>query len=78
MRIADCPKVLIPSGAGHSRFLGNGQPMTGLIESISADGRILVPLPPIRNRQWFNVPENQERLKRALAFLDELRRELLG
>jgi uracil-DNA glycosylase len=74
------PKVLIPiGGLAIGRFLGNGQPMTGLIgEHFEKDGRILVPLPhPSGASQWFNVPENRERLGRALAILGKLRRELL-
>ena len=56
------PKVLIPiGGLAISRFLGNGQPMTGLIgERFERDGRILVPLPhPSGASQWFNVPETR-------------------
>ena len=72
------PKVLIPiGGLAISRFLGNGQPMTGLIgERFERDGRILVPLPhPSGASQWFNVPENKARLARALAILSELREQ---
>ena len=52
--------------------------MTGLIgEQFERDGRIVVPLPhPSGASQWFNVPANRERLDRALAILDGLRREL--
>jgi uracil-DNA glycosylase len=75
------PQVLIPiGGLAISRFLGKGRPMTSLIgERFERDGRILVPLPhPSGASQWFNALENRERLQRALAFLGELRRELLG
>jgi len=53
--------------------------MTDLIgRRFERDGRILVPLPhPSGASQWFNVPENKERLARALAHLAELREELL-
>jgi uracil-DNA glycosylase len=74
------PKVLIPiGGLAIGRFLGNGQPMTELIgEHFERDGRILVPLPhPSGASQWFNAPENRERLARALAILSEFRSELL-
>ena len=70
------PKVLIPiGGLAISRFLGNGQVMTGLIgERFEREGRILVPLPhPSGASQWFNVPENKARLARALTILSELR-----
>ena len=72
------PKVLIPiGGLAISRFLGNGQAMTGLIgERFERDGCILVPLPhPSGASQWFNVSENKERLARALAILSELREQ---
>jgi uracil-DNA glycosylase len=75
------PKVLIPvGGLAIKRFLGGSQPMTGLIgERFEQSGRIIVPLPhPSGASQWFNVPENQERLRIALAILGDLRRELLG
>ncbi|MCU0500727.1 MAG: uracil-DNA glycosylase family protein [Anaerolineae bacterium] len=73
------PQVLIPiGGLAISRFLGNGQLMTGLIgERFERDGRILVPLPhPSGASQWFNVPENKARLARALAILSELRKQV--
>jgi len=74
------PQVLIPiGGLAISRFLGNGQAMTGLIgERFERDGRIFVPLPhPSGASQWFNVPENKARLARALEILAELRSTLL-
>ena len=70
--------MLIPiGGLAISRFLGNGQPMTGLIgERFEREGRILVPLPhPSGASQWFNVPENKARLAQALAILSELREQ---
>jgi len=73
------PRVLIPIGAlAINRLLGMGQAMTGMIgEQFECDGRIVVPLPhPSGASQWFNVPANRERLDRALAILDGLRREL--
>jgi uracil-DNA glycosylase len=74
------PQVLIPVGGlaiGH--LLGKAQPMTGMIgEQFERDRRILVPLPhPSGASQWFNAPENRERLQRALAILDGLRRDIL-
>jgi uracil-DNA glycosylase len=74
------PRVLILIGAlavGH--FLGAAQPMTGLIgECFELDGRILVPLPhPSGASQWFNVPENKDRLARAIEVLRTSREALL-
>lgn len=53
--------------------------MTGLIgERFERVGRIVVPLPhPSGASQWFNVPENKERLARALEILASLRAGLL-
>lgn len=71
------PQVLIPIGAlAIGRFLGNDSNMTDLIgHRFERDGRIIVPLPhPSGASQWFNVPENKERLERALAILAELRK----
>lgn len=70
------PKVLIPIGAlAIGRFLGDGTTMTDLIGGcFERDGRIIVPLPhPSGASQWFNAPENKERLEKALALLAELR-----
>lgn len=75
------PKVLIPIGAlAIGRFLGNGATMTDLIgHRFERDGRIIVPLPhPSGASQWFNVPENKERLERALGILRELHVDLLS
>ena len=71
--------MLIPiGGLAISRFLGNGQAMTGLIgERFERDGRIVVPLPhPSGASQWFNVPENKARLAQALEVLAGLRETL--
>jgi uracil-DNA glycosylase len=70
------PRVLILiGGLAIGRFLGNDRPMTGLVgERFDLDGRILVPLPhPSGASQWFNQPENKERLARALDILAALR-----
>jgi uracil-DNA glycosylase len=74
------PRVLILiGGLAVGRFLGADHPMTGLIgERFELDGRILVPLPhPSGASQWFNLPENKERLAQALEILRTLREGLL-
>jgi uracil-DNA glycosylase len=74
------PKVLVLiGGLAVGRFLGTERPMTGLIgERFELDGRILVPFPhPSGASQWFNQPENKERLVRALEILRALRESLL-
>jgi len=74
------PKVLVLiGGLAVGRFLGTERPMTGLIgERFEIDGRILVPFPhPSGASQWFNQPENKERLVRALEILRALRESLL-
>lgn len=74
------PMVLILiGGLAIGRFLGTDRPMTGLIgECFELDGRTLVPLPhPSGASQWFNQPENKERLARALEVLESLRKSLL-
>jgi uracil-DNA glycosylase len=73
------PKVLVLiGGLAVGRFLGSGRSMTELIgERFELDGRILVPLPhPSGASQWFNQPENKERLARALEILSALRESL--
>lgn len=76
------PKVLIPIGAlAIARFLGderNRVSMTDLIgHCFERDGRVIVPLPhPSGASQWFNVPENRERLEEALKILALLRKQL--
>ena len=75
------PRVVIPiGGLAIGRFTDGTRTMTEIIGSCrERDGRIVVPLPhPSGASQWFNAPENKERLARALAILSELRRELLG
>lgn len=75
------PRVLILiGGLAIGRFLGLDRPMTGLVgERFDLDGRTLVPLPhPSGASQWFHMPENQERLARALGILDSLRQGLLS
>ncbi len=54
--------------------------MTDLIgQRFERDGRIIVPLPhPSGASQWFNVPENMERLARALEVLSVLREQLVA
>ena len=54
--------------------------MTEVIgERFERDGRILLPLPhPSGASQWFNTPEHQARLNRALALLADLRHQFLG
>jgi uracil-DNA glycosylase len=74
------PRVLILiGGLAIGRFLGTDRPMTGLIgERIDLDGRTLVPLPhPSGASQWFNQPDNKERLAQALTILASLRRSLM-
>jgi uracil-DNA glycosylase len=74
------PRVLILiGGLAIGRFLGTGRPMTGLIgERFDLDGRALVPLPhPSGASQWFNQPENKERLAQAIAILAALRRSFV-
>ncbi len=87
------PQVIVPiGGLAIDRFLGNARnlvsgrnqvsrtsTMTGLIgERFERVGRIVVPLPhPSGASQWFNVPENKERLARALEILASLRAGLL-
>jgi uracil-DNA glycosylase len=75
------PQVLILiGGLAIGRFLGTGRPMTDLIGGqFHMEGRILVPLPhPSGASQWFNVPENKERLAQALGILEILHRSLLN
>jgi uracil-DNA glycosylase len=70
------PRVLIlVGGLAVRRFLGSEPPMTELIgKQFERSGRILVPLPhPSGASQWFNLPENKERLARALDILQALR-----
>jgi uracil-DNA glycosylase len=74
------PRVLILiGGLAIARFLGADRPMTGLIgERFDLGGRVLVPLPhPSGASQWFNQPENKQRLARALAILAALRAAML-
>ncbi len=75
------PRVLIPvGGLAIGRFLGNKQPMTGLIGAcFEREGRIIVPLPhPSGASQWFNAPDNALRLQRALEILQQLRDQFCG
>ncbi len=84
------PRVLIPiGGLAIGRFLGdernpvsarNRVSMTDLIgHSFERAGRIIVPLPhPSGASQWFNAPENKERLERALGILAEFCKEFLS
>ena len=75
------PRVVIPiGGLAIGRFTDGTRTMTEVIGSCrERDGRIVVSLPhPSGASQWFNAPENKERLARALEILSELRRELLG
>jgi uracil-DNA glycosylase len=71
--------LILIGGLAIGRFLGTDRPMTGLIgERFELDGRTLVPLPhPSGASQWFNQPENKERLARALEVLESLRKSLL-
>jgi uracil-DNA glycosylase len=71
--------LILIGGLAIGRFLGTDRPMTGLIgERFELDGRTLVPLPhPSGASQWFNQPENKERLARALEVLGSLRKGLL-
>jgi len=74
------PRVLILiGGLAIGRFLGTDRPLTGVIgRCFDLDGRTLVPLPhPSGASQWFNLPENKERLAQALEMLGSLRRSLL-
>ncbi len=70
------PRVLILIGRlAIERFLPAKVPLAELVgQRFEREGRILVPLPhPSGASQWFNAPENRERLNRALALLAELR-----
>jgi uracil-DNA glycosylase len=72
------PRVVIPiGGLALARLLELGNMTAAIGERFERDGRILVPLPhPSGASQWFNVPENRERLARALELLGELRLQI--
>jgi uracil-DNA glycosylase len=75
------PQVLILiGGLAIGRFVGTDRPMTGLVGGqFHLNERILVPLPhPSGASQWFNLPENKERLAQALGILETLRRSFLN
>ena len=75
------PRVVIPiGGLAVTRFLDDARTMTEVIGNrYERDGRVIVPLPhPSGASQWFNVPENKDRLADALEILGDLRRKLLG
>jgi uracil-DNA glycosylase len=70
------PRVVIPiGGLAVGRFTDGTRTMTEVIgRRYERDGRVIVPLPhPSGASQWFNAPENKERLARALEILGELR-----
>jgi uracil-DNA glycosylase len=74
------PKVLILIGRlAIDRFVPGGLALSELVgQRIDEDGRTLLPLPhPSGASQWFNAPENKERLATALQILSRLRGELL-
>ena len=75
------PRVIIlVGGLAIGRFLGTDCPMTGLVGGqFQLNGCIFVPLPhPSGASQWFNLPENKERLAQALENLETLRRSFLN
>ena len=71
------PKVLIPiGGLAISRFLGNGQPMTGLIgKRFERDGRILVPLPHPSGASQCSTCGKQGAIGAGAGDLTELREQ---
>jgi uracil-DNA glycosylase len=73
-----CPKIIVPvGGLAIRRFLG-AVTLAKVVGSVVAEdtGRWIVPLPhPSGASLWLNRPENRERVARALAHLERLRKE---
>lgn len=71
------PEVIVPVGSlSVRRFVGRVRLSDVVGEVIEKDGRTIVPLPhPSGVNLWLNRPENQDRVKRALCQLRELRQE---
>jgi uracil-DNA glycosylase len=68
------PEAVVPVGGLAIReLLGIGRLSEAVGETFGRDGVIYVPLPhPSGASTWLNVPENKDRLFRALAALGEL------
>jgi uracil-DNA glycosylase len=73
-----CPQILVPvGGLAIRRFLGSVK-LVDVVGEVMQDevGCWIVPLPhPSGASLWLNRPANQERVTRALAHLQMLRRE---
>ena len=67
------PKVVVPvGGLAIKELLGVTRLSEAVGETIRRSGLVFVPLPhPSGASTWLNVPENKERLARALAALKE-------
>ncbi len=73
------PEVVIPVGRlAINYFLGPKILLKDAIgKSFRVDGRTVVPLPhPSGASAWTNAAENQEKIKRALSILRDLKRDL--
>ncbi len=73
------PRVIVPVGSmAVRRFVGQTR-LVDVVGSVIAqsDGRLIVRLPhPSGVSLWLNRPENQERVRRALAHLQDLKQDL--
>lgn len=67
------PTAILPVGQmAIERFLGRGPLETWVGRSFQRDGRLYMPLPhPSGASRWLNVPENRERLSRALELIQD-------
>jgi uracil-DNA glycosylase family 4 len=68
------PEIVVPVGGLATReLLGVGRLSEAVGETFGRDGVVYVPLPhPSGVSTWLNVPENRDRLSRALAVLGGL------